>query len=155
MVWTDEMDSMIKTLWRGGLSAAQIFETTGYQSRSAICGRLARLGERREGVNVLGQRKLVTRVIRIPRVPPPSRPPSPSLVMETVADIAHPYKTMDANAVAPYPPGTGWCKWIIGEVGKAYAHCAKPALEDLPYCQSHAARAYKIKAPIPDKAKAA
>jgi hypothetical protein len=122
-------------MWREGKSATEIAGYFGL-TRNAVCGRLWRMGLKREGAMVRGT--------RAPAAPKPPRvrkfrvvkPPRPPRVPVAVA----PPVVVDIMAARPFMSRTTReCSWILDD-GQA---CCNPAEGGGSYCPGHRAIVYR------------
>jgi GcrA cell cycle regulator len=156
MSWTDERVEQLKKLWQDGLSASQIAGRIGGVTRNAVIGKVHRLG--------LAGRATTSRMKshRPRRLPPPTRtrvPQKPSRFnpapisplrdlyraeaevwtppVEDVVIPLHERKTLNQLTDT-------CCRWPIGDPQLADFHfCARKKVPGLPYCETHARRAFQ------------
>jgi hypothetical protein len=131
----DWNEGVVRDLWREGKSAQQIAQYFG-MSRNAVCGRLWRMGVKREGAASLG--------IRTRAAPKPQRvkkfkivkPPKPPRVEAVVAAPV----VIDIMAARPFLSRTmRECSWILDD-GNA---CCNPCDGGTSYCAGHRAIVYR------------
>lgn len=142
--WTDERVNRLKELWALGWSSSRIARDLGQASRSAITGKIYRLGlpRRRDGASA-------TKVTRVPaakpRVRPAFVPPAPKFVAP--AKERGPAVSRD-RAFAPLPGFhpvpflerlPGCCRWPIdGADESEFLCCNRPRDTGHPsYCATH------------------
>ncbi len=154
MSWTDERIATLKHMWQDGHSAGRIAIELGGVTRSAVIGKVQRLG-------LAGRSTRVTR--------PPGRPrtttlrvPAPRLRPAARSLAAVQTREVVSAPIAPEPPPVDTpddvapsrcslmdlkresCRWPIGDPGEAdFGFCGGKAVDGLPYCAHHAGRAYK------------
>jgi len=136
--WTPDRVVRLKTLWKQGLSAAQIaYDLQNGITRSAVLGKVYRLG-----LSLDRDAALAPAAVR------PAARGSPASVQPGEAIVQPP------AAVARERPGRatiltvrqGDCRWPIGDPGDArFSLCGCPATRGA-FCDVHAARAYR---PVP------
>ena len=131
----DWNEGVVRDLWREGKSAQQIAQYFG-MTRNAVCGRLWRMGVKREGAASLG--------IRTRAAPKPQRvekfkvvkPPKPPRVEAVVVAPA----VIDIMAARPFLSRTmRECSWILDD-GNA---CCNPSDGGTSYCAGHRAIVYR------------
>jgi hypothetical protein len=131
----DWNEGVVRDLWREGKSAQQIAQYFG-MTRNAVCGRLWRMGVKREGAASLG--------IRTRAAPKPQRvkkfkvvkPPKPPRVEAVVAAPV----VIDIMAARPFLSRTmRECSWILDD-GNA---CCNPCDGGTSYCAGHRAIVYR------------
>ncbi len=127
-MWTEERVEILKQLWGGSLTAAQIAERIGGMSRNAVIGKAHRLGLSVSKPS--GPRPSAPSLRKAP--PPPPPPPAP---LKTEPDIR-----------AEDLPWHRRCQWPIGHPGEPDFHfCGAAAAEGKPYCAEHCMLAYRQK----------
>jgi GcrA cell cycle regulator len=139
--WTDARVETLKTLWREGLSAAEIARRVGGVTRNAVLGKIHRLGLSGRAVapRLGGQRPASVRSRPASRKPPP-RPKPP--VMPPVA-IAIPVEE-PGLATSVLQLGAHTCHWPIGDPKALdFSFCGRRAGESGPYCADHDRRAHR------------
>jgi GcrA cell cycle regulator len=136
MEWNDERIEELTKMWRDGLSASQVARRLGGVSRSAVIGKVHRLGiagralpsrPRLQG----GRPASVNRAsaggalrTHVPRAPRPSPPPLTVYEVDATATIL----TLVEDS----------CRWPIGDPGDAsFGFCGRPRLGGGSYCQGH------------------
>jgi GcrA cell cycle regulator len=149
MNWTDERVELLKKLWQDGLSASQTAKQLGGVTRSAVIGKVHRLG--------LSGRATPSRPARTVFKAP--RPPRPiSAVPSMRRDIVKSAKTDVERCDTPTPvryveeaPGTAtvltlcahMCKWPIGDPElDNFTFCGRRT-DHGPYCHEHTQVAYQ------------
>lgn len=144
MDWSDERIEALTKLWREGLSASQVARQLGGVSRSAVIGKVHRLGiagrEAPSRPNALVGRPAGrpsrasaggTRRPTAPRQPRPAIPPR-AAPFEAVA-------TATIHTLAPHG-----CRWPIGEPDHAdFGFCGQLKAGVGPYCAGHAPMAVR------------
>jgi hypothetical protein len=131
----DWNEGVVRDLWREGKSAQQIAQYFG-MTRNAVCGRLWRMGVKREGAASLGIR---TRAAPKPqrvkkfKVVKPTKPPRVEAVVAAPVVI-------DIMAARPFLSRTmRECSWILDD-GNA---CCNPSDGGTSYCAGHRAIVYR------------
>lgn len=125
----DEVDEMVR-LWELGYTAGRIAKkmATG-RTRSAIQGKLHRLGIKRAD-------NPISKKITIPKPKPKKVKPKPILAGEPVRIHGEPIKLLDLKE--------GMCKWPIGDPQERDFHfCGRPTSAIGVYCPGHKAVAYQ------------
>ena len=139
MDWNDERIEALTKMWREGLSASQVARQLGGVSRSAVIGKVHRLGiagrDTPARPNLMGGRP-ATRIraaaggVRrepTPRATLAPRPPVPHLVFEVAATAT--LQTLTSHA----------CRWPIGEPDKDnFGFCGRLITGVGSYCVGHA-----------------
>lgn len=137
MDWNEERITELTNMWREGLSASQVARRLGGVSRSAVIGKVHRLGiagralpsrPRSQG----GRPPNPTRAspggaLRKPSAPrPPRASPAPLVVFDAPATATILTLVEDS------------CRWPIGDPGEAsFGFCGRPRLGGGSYCQGH------------------
>jgi GcrA cell cycle regulator len=147
MPWTDERVDTLKKLWHDGVSASAIARSIGETTRNAVIGKVHRLG--------LAGRATTSRIrsehprassIFVARGRSKKRRALP-----LTARIPHRHSAM-LPELAPQPANTvtiatltaDSCRWPIGDPKTHGFHfCGRPARFNCPYCDYHAAIAYR------------
>jgi GcrA cell cycle regulator len=145
MEWTDERIASLKTMWLAGMSASQIARSLGGVSRSAVIGKVHRIGiAGREAPSrprsVVGFRP--KRVRRVngggqPRKnsPTPERLPTPPPFVETTA-------TATILNLSEHS-----CRWPIGDpAALEFGFCGRRRAGRGSYCQLHAEASFRQRA---------
>lgn len=143
MEWTDERIVLLKRLWADGLSAAQIAKELGGVTRSAVIGKLHRLGatERTKGHkrSSNGVRAATPRKPRVRTKPvfnfgslfgayPSERPAKPYVPKANeIVTVAMPLLMLTDRR----------CKFAEGD--GPFLFCGLPVKPGTPYCPGHAA----------------
>lgn len=149
--WTPERVELLKTLWRDGLSAAQIAKQLGGVSREAVCGKANRIG--------------LSRAIAARPMGRPLNPNSAAGKIRqfgiagrgTVFEVAEPRPPRAAIPFRDEPAGLrtiltiaarGECKWPIGDPGSDdFTFCGTDAPEGRSYCHDHHKRSISVTQP--------
>lgn len=159
MSWTDDRIELLKKLWGDGLSASQIAGRLGLVSRSAVIGKVHRLGlsGRASSKRVYQgppKRKLPPKTSNLPGLP---AKPKISPARAALAALGHiKPEAVDAYYEELVIPADerkfistledGDCRWPIGDPQEPEFHfCgkAKVTVTSLPYCEFHARRAFQ------------
>lgn len=136
--WTDERVEIAKREWSAGSSASMVAERLGC-SRSAVLGKLFRLG-----LSTPSQRprpKPSRSHAWRPKAAPKQQTPAQVLKTEPLPipkadDIAR----VSFDDLKPHH-----CRWPVGDPVKGF--CGHQKVPGLPYCPSHAVRAYRAPQP--------
>jgi GcrA cell cycle regulator len=133
--WTDARVETLKTLWREGLSAAQIAGQLGRVTRNAVLGKIHRLGLSGRAVapRLGGQRPAWVK----PRSKPAKRPPAPKRAAAAPVDIAAPAEG-PGLATSILQLSANMCRWPIGDPKAAdFSYCGRRVDVAGPYCPAH------------------
>jgi GcrA cell cycle regulator len=138
--WTEERIEKLKEHWAEGFSASQISGLMGAASRSAIIGKVHRLGL---SGRIVKTRKIAKR--RRPSRLASLRNFTPRPTMKLASYTPPPPSETDVARVSFNQLDKTHCKWIIGdpsELGQDQPmFCGAERVEGLPYCRDHAIRA--------------
>lgn len=154
--WTEDRVETLTTLWNEGMAASQIALKLGQTTRSAVLGKLGRmglLGTRPVETGRINYRQAMRAHATIPREPRPARPPRPRAPREhpQASGIARRARTkpgrdyanaapvvIDASNAKPWTERVfGECAYpISGEMAETLS-CCQPT--DKTYCPGHAA----------------
>ena len=161
MDWTNDVISRLRQLWDEGISTTEIGRRLGV-SKNAVIGKAHRLNlsARASPIRSGGPRIPRARVLRLAGMMPttalaPARPAATvgSPRPKSVAPPTAPGPGTPPRPVLPRGPAvfdTKACCWPIGEPGRPGFHfCNAPAIAGKPYCEQHAAVAYR---PKPERA---
>ena len=142
MEWSEERIEALTKLWREGLSASQVARQLGGISRSAVIGKVHRLG-------IAGREAPSRPLVTANRAPPrprasaggvrrhtaprsPRAPVQPRVVFEAVATAT--IHTLTAHG----------CRWPIGEPEEpSFGFCGRLCDSAGPYCAGHAPMAVR------------
>lgn len=143
--WTAERVEKLKQLWKEGLSGARIAAAIGCDSRSAVIGKVHRLG--------LSGRITTSRKAMSERQSQNRRVQNRATRVQTVAALLQ-------SAPLPIPPASDvatvsfadledhHCRWPVGDPRQAgFGFCGCPKVSGLPYCEGHAKRAFQAPDP--------
>jgi GcrA cell cycle regulator len=130
MVWTDDQLETLKTLWAGGCTAREIAAEVGAVSRSAVLGKVLRLG-------LMGQGR--------PRRPPAARKPRASRTIARTAAVAPPVAPARIDdASIPFAQrkslfelSDATCRWPVGDPATELFFCGGEPATGSPYCLWH------------------
>lgn len=123
MNWNDERIEQLKKLWADGLSASQVAGEMGGTSRSAVLGKIHRLG-------------LSSDKPRLALSKWGGKAPPPPLITPDV-ELRKGLQDLESND----------CRWPVGDVREPDFHfCAKPRLAAKPYCFAHYLLARQLRA---------
>ena len=142
MAWTEDRVAFIRAQYlEGRKSASEIAALLGDVTREAVCGKLYRIGARRQGPPV--RRKKIRILDPSPRRTQrraPRRDGSPDTLsqerQETLAERVIPF--LDA--------GPAHCRWITGEHGGGFYVCGHTKSRGS-FCGHHAEIAYQGRRP--------
>ena len=157
MVWNDDRVEQLKKLWADGLSASQIAAQLGEVTRNAVIGKVHRLGlATRASSNRTNSSRLRLRQAQ------PRRQVQQRQRVSHVGNTA--FRQMlesDASPMGHTPIveeieiplaerktlqdlTEGMCRWPIGDPQLADFHfCGRNKVTGLPYCETHARRAFQ------------
>jgi len=140
--WTTERVNKLKTLWDEGLSCAEIAKRLNATSRSAVIGKVHRLGLSGRG----GSRADVATVKRIRnRKKAQTKPVSKVPAFDTEPlPLASAY---DVGRKALVDLEFNECRWPVGD--GPYKFCAHDAIEGTSYCGVHLHRAHRAPQVVP------
>ncbi len=156
MTWTDARIVRITRLWADGVSASGISEALGDVSRSAVLGKLHRLGllgsrlpasaprrydGRAQAPAPAARGALVASAPARPRAAAPPTPPSSPWREAAFTPLA---------GTAPRPWLTrafGECAFPVGGEGEAIVSCCAPTQRQSGYCAAHHRIVFKPAAP--------
>lgn len=127
--WTPERVELTRNLWMEGWSASKIAERLGDISRSAVIGKLSRIG--------VPKRETPTRTVKTrtpkPRTARPKSKAAPTPLREALTlslPPLDPARQVDAI-------GDGECRYICGDPRDAgWAYCGR-ATDAGPWCKHH------------------
>jgi GcrA cell cycle regulator len=157
--WSDEAVARLKALWADGYSAAQVAAILGCDSRSAVCGKIGRLGITRDGKPVLTEeekrqrqeeynasRRQNRRVLLRP-----GRSSAYGGDLQVVHDHGlHEAPAIDDLAIPKAQRRTlleltqNTCRWPVGDPGSPdFFFCGAAPKHNMPYCPTHCARAFQ------------
>ena len=145
MDWNQERIEALTRMWREGLSASQVARQLGDVTRSAVIGKVHRLGiagrEPPTRPNALGGRPSTgvrasaggqRRAATVRATPTLPRPPAPRVVFEVAATATIHNLTQHA------------CRWPIGEPDQdGFGFCGRLRTDHGSYCNGHAAMAVR------------
>lgn len=145
--WSQERVDLLTKLWAEGLSASQIAVRLGCKSRSAVIGKVHRLGlsGRATTSRIASGKRAARAASKAPRTAKPvGNPIIRALMAEpftpSVEELDIPInerKTMETLEECS-------CRWPIGDPQHADFHfCGKSKVTGLPYCEFHARRAFQ------------
>jgi GcrA cell cycle regulator len=147
MTWTNERVDALKKLWHDGLSASVIAGRIGDTTRNAVIGKVHRLGlaGRMTQSRIRSERPRATYIFVARGRSKKQR------ALPLTARAPHRHSVM-LPELAPPPAGTvtiatltsDSCRWPIGDPKTHGFHfCGRPARFNCPYCDYHAAIAYR------------
>ena len=155
-MWTGETTERAITLWRDGKSAAEIARAIGAVSRSAVLGKLHRLGKNGRNVPTRQQRPSRPKAYVAPKNPRAEKLknilPAPSLTLRQALTLSLP--PLEPRHTVPEIQD-GQCKFVCGDPrAPDWAFCARET-EGGPYCKHHHAICYQAGTAMNAKKKAA
>jgi hypothetical protein len=152
--WTEEIIAKMRRWWLSGDSSGTIADRLGGRfTRSAVMGKLNRLGCRREKSTAKAARQIPppNRPLRPQKITPALRPwftpkSSPRVAPKILRDLA---PSDDVARVTHNDLGARHCRWPVGDPSKVAIHrepfyCGHPRVAGLPYCRKHCRRAFKV-----------
>jgi GcrA cell cycle regulator len=149
--WTDERVTRLRELWALGWSASQVCKELGATSRSAVCGKVNRLG-----MSNSPERSLITqtisnaprRVARRTRAAPKPRTPRADVAASGIVRRAEARRRDPGHAALPPPPPIdvtnarpwttrrfGECAFPVAGEGADTLSCCAPT--EGTYCPAH------------------
>lgn len=142
--WSDERVKLLRRLWDKGLSCSRIAKHIGGISRSAVIGKIHRLGLKRREISTTPTQppkrrspKTPPTLYRVPAVE--GHPISATPELEPVCAVEMP-KTERVTILTLTPNN---CRWPIGDPRDDDFHfCSQPRKLDQPYCDLHCNKAY-------------
>lgn len=158
--WTDNREELLKKLWADGLSAGQISTRLGGVTRSAVLGKVHRLGlmgRTKQRATVPAQRLPRVRVRYVHLAPKPKRPRQVFTAVECPPAAMTQIQVVRAIA-SRVSEETGipaalridlldlrecMCRWPIGDPKEESFHfCGRAKADLISYCDAHARIAY-------------
>jgi len=141
MDWSEERTATLKKLWLEGLSASQVARQLGGVSRSAVIGKVHRLGIT---VRETPVRNRVTSV-RVPSRIPARRPTRETTAAPHVAPRLERTEEDLLPTSGILELGSHSCRWPIGNPeGDDFGFCGRPKLTARgSYCEQHTAGAFR------------
>jgi len=140
MDWNDERTATLRKLWLEGLSASQVARQLGGVSRSAVIGKVHRLGitvrdvpsRPRASTRTAGRAQPRSRPVREPA----AATPRPALRLVELAEMT-PTSTILALS-------THSCRWPIGNPdANDFGFCGREKTARGSYCDDHARGAFR------------
>jgi GcrA cell cycle regulator len=146
MDWNDDRIEALTKMWREGLSASQVARQLGGVSRSAVIGKIHRLGiagrDAPTRPNALGGRPSTRArassggVLRVATGPRPTPNPTPRSAPRVAFEVASTATILTLTKHA--------CRWPIGEPGKGdFGFCGRLITGVGSYCVGHASMAVR------------
>ena len=154
-MWTEERDAALTELWGQRIPTSEIAKQVGAVSKNAVIGRAHRIGlpSRRLGHKAMSaiarasnQARQTRKTVNVPRpkLPEERKPLTRAAVVESLHKAPEPLPD-PANDLPPTMAfadvADHQCKWIPGEHQDGC--CGRPSVPGLPYCETHAKRAYE------------
>ena len=153
MSWNDERVDTLKRLHALGLSCSLIASRLGGISRSAVIGKLHRLGLANGNTPL---QRLSRRAQRPRRLPRTTAAQSATIHAQRAAQAQADYEVLRSQPEIVIPLHerktiltleSGDCRWPMGDPQHADFHfCGRRKVEGLPYCATHCARAFQAPA---------
>lgn len=139
-MWDDERIALLTRLWQDGRTATQIAKRLGNCSRSAVIGKVHRLGLAPRAVE---HRKLTrSHPRKRPRTDRP--PPRPSMIPMTPPPREDTYVVPMAKRVGVLEVEADQCRWIYGDPRAIDMHfCDQKKVIGLSFCPHHAQRVFQ------------
>lgn len=134
MSWSDEEVEQIKAWWAAGVSAGEIAKRLDGKTRSAVLGKLHRIG-------------VPQRVQNLSRVPK-SKPKKRKLVVKKTRQNPRPkpktqraflwdQEPVSSNPVTLLDRRPDQCAWPISKEGEPFMMCGGPKAPGSSYCRHH------------------
>jgi GcrA cell cycle regulator len=153
MTWTDARIALITRLWAEGVSASGIAEALGEVSRSAVLGKLHRLGLLGSRLAASAPRRYEGRTPAPPvRTPAAQSPPAPRASAPPTPPSS-PWREAVFTPLAGSAPRVwltrepGECAFPVGGEGEAIISCCAPTRAGSAYCAAHHAIVFKAVGP--------
>lgn len=140
MAWTDKRVSLLKRLWKKGLSASHIADELGEgATRNAIIGKAHRLG-------------LSSRPSPVKGKPAPKKAKKAPAVAKKAKPTPKPEVPAEPEKITILNLTDRTCKWPLGHPGEDDFHfCGETSVAGEPYCAHHCALAYQAPQPRRDR----
>ncbi len=157
MSWTDDRVELLKKLWSEGLSASQIAGRLGSVTRNAVIGKVHRLGlSGRATTSRMKSHRPRARMAHQKRAAKPrfAQTGNPA-VRALYALDSEGYVPPAEEVIIPLAERKSIqtltecsCRWPIGDPQLSDFHfCGRSKVVGLPYCETHARRAFQPAAP--------
>ena len=152
MNWTEERVALLRRLWTEDFSASRIAAELGGVSRSAVIGKMHRLGLCGRGKpTVSAKRQSKSRLPRSERhvcraasIGNTALKVRPEMLEEAQFQPFESIVVPIARKLTIEKLTEHTCKWPIGDPGDREFHfCGHDSLEAMPYCRYHARLAYR------------
>ena len=139
MDWNEERTATLRKLWLEGMSASQVARQLGGVSRSAVIGKVHRLGitvrdvptRSRTSVRTASRAQPRARVVRETTIAP-----RPALRLAEIAEMAPTESILGLS--------THSCRWPIGHPGSLdFGFCGREKTARGSYCDDHARGAFR------------
>jgi GcrA cell cycle regulator len=146
--WTTIRTAVMKWCWGEGLSASQIAKQLTGVSRSAVVGKMHRLGLTGSTTSIRGAAS-APRSMASPPVPRRLSVAGNNMVFETVGNERPPREIVpnrveDAGSATVLTLGAHMCKWPIGGPAReGFTFCGRRQDPGRVYCAEHAKVAYQ------------
>ena len=142
-VWTEQEEDRIRFLWGDGWSARMIADKMEGVSRSAVLGKLHRMG-----LTGMGERRTTLRCASVRRVRTPAEWPAwwlrrkdeapvesqPSAT--AIKPVAPPVELPECTLLLSDVPDNG-CRYPGAEAGGRHLFCGRDKIPGSSYCQAH------------------
>lgn len=150
MTWSQERTESLEKLWLDGLSASQVAKQLGGVSRSAVLGKVHRLGlSERRPKSEKPKREVKARP-SARREQRPMRAPSPPRQVTAPVQRSR-YVEEGPGMATVHTLGAHMCKWPIGDpMSDGFTFCGR-GRDDGPYCLEHARIAFQPRIQKPRK----
>lgn len=148
VAWTEERVELLQKLWSEDSSASEIAAELGGISRSAVMGKIHRLGLcGRGGSTAKPQRKLQSagsRQYRLATIGNTALRAQPKTVRERGRAFFEPVAVPVAKMLTVAALTQHTCKWPFGDNREGgFRFCGHDTLEGAPYCRYHTTVAYR------------
>jgi len=160
--WTDESVAKLRALWAEGLTASQIAKSIGGLTRNSVISKLHRIGLTRNDKNTASLRGRIrakserrSKLIKSQSKPKVDKRSASRIALDAIFAAAEPFTPTAEEVVIPLDDRRtiatlekNDCRWPIGDPRKPDFHfCGRSKVDGLPYCETHALRAYQTTAP--------
>lgn len=153
--WNDERVEKLKKFWAEGLSAGQIALRLGGCSRSAVIGKVHRLGLSGRPNTLRGNasRRHAAKREKKPSPPVPGNVPQRAPVVPAIPKEPYtppPPRSFDPAKLVTFADlEPGQCKWPVGDIRSeaGLKFCGEPQVIGQPYCPACCQVAYVLKDP--------
>ncbi len=156
MVWNDDRVEQLKKLWADGLSASQIAAQLGEVTRNAVIGKVHRLGlatrassNRSNSSRLRLRQAQPRRQVQRQRVSHVGNTAFRQMLEADASPLGHTPVVEEieiplAERKTLQQLTECMCRWPIGDPQQAdFYFCGRNKVAGLPYCESHARRAFR------------